>query len=605
MTGFAAPANPELTRRSSVRLTVVVPTATCLLTVAAVLTVLIAEPRRVGDIAVPVFLIGASAIFGLGLSDLARGRDVRFARALIIAGLLWSLSALSASGHSTPYSIGRIGYWLVELAIAYVLLAFPSGRLVTRADRAVFAGAVLLVGLLYLPTALVVHQFPHPSVWSMCRSACPGNAFAVNDSTPWAVAHLLIPTREVLTVILFAALARAVWRRGRSAGPLLGQLYVPIVWIAIAQVVVFVVYFALRRAVPGSDALPVVTWASVLAVPAIALACALGRLYRRLFATSALARIARGVRTSATPANVHSVMASALEDPSLRILHSFPGDVGGWVDETGAPVPRPRDSPGEDVTEVANGSWRIAIVHDPALAEDPALMQTAASYALSALENDRLSGELRSSLQRLAESQARGIAAEDRERQKIERDIHDGAQQRLVAMRMKLGLAAEQFEGLAPAGAEVIRALAADIDATIDEVRGLARGVYPPLLVQTGLREALRAIGRLSPLPTTVQAEQLHRYPTGIETTVYFCCSEALQNAVKHASGASGVSIRVWEEQQLHFEVSDDGVGFDPESTSFGIGLGSLHERVAAVDGTIAIRSGPDQGTRVTGVIPI
>jgi signal transduction histidine kinase len=538
------------------------------------------------------------------LSDLAQARDVSFARALILAGLVWSLSALSASSEPAWYSLGRLSQWFVELAIVYVLLVFPSGRLLEQTDRRLFAVGALLVGLLYLPTALVA-QFPHPALWSTCTSACPSNPFALGHTTPALVTDLVVPVREALTVAVLAAVAVAVTRRWRSAGPLFGQLYAPIAWIAVLQVVVFVLYFPIRRAAPGSWTLPVLSWADALTLPAVALACIAGRTYRRLFAAAALDRIARDVRTSATAAHVRRAMADALEDPSLRILHSFRGDFGRWVDETGSPVALPRDGAAEQVTEVASGSWRIAIVHDPALAEDRSLIQTAGCYVLAALENDRLSGELRSSLEQLAESQARSIAAEDRERQKIERDLHDGAQQRLVAMRVKLGLAAAKLESQDPASAEVIRTLGRDIDATIDEVRGFARGIYPPLLVQTGLREALRAIGRVAALPTTVHADQLDRYQPEIETTVYFSCSEALQNAAKHARGATRVTISVWQDRDLHFEIRDDGAGFDPQDTPFGTGLGSLHDRLAAVNGTMTIHSGLDQGTTVTGTIPI
>jgi signal transduction histidine kinase len=349
----------------------------------------------------------------------------------------------------------------------------------------------------------------------------------------------------------------------------------------------------------------VMMWAYVVSLPAVGLACVAGRLNRRLFAADAMDRIARAVRTSSSAAHVSQVLAQALEDPSLRIVHSFPADSGSWVDEFGSPAALPQDGSEQHVTGVASGSWRIAVVHDPALAEEPALVQTAASYALTALENDHLIDELQSSLEKLAESRLHGIAAEYRERRKIERDLHDGAQQRLIAVRVKLELAAEELEERYPAGAEKVRALGSDIDATIDEVRSFARGIYPSLLVEAGLGGALRSAGRSAALPTTVRADRLDRYPPEVETTVYFSCSEALQNAAKHASGATRVTISVWQDHGLHFRVADDGVGFDVQSTSYGTGLGNVSERLAAVGGTLSVRSGPDQGTTVEGSIPL
>jgi signal transduction histidine kinase len=337
----------------------------------------------------------------------------------------------------------------------------------------------------------------------------------------------------------------------------------------------------------------------------VALACVAGRVYPRLFAVGALDRIARALGTGATPAHVSQVLARTLEDPSLRILHSFPGDSGAWVSESGSPVSLAQAKAGQQVTEVSTGNWRIAVIHSPALAEDPALVRMAGSYALSALENHSLTGELRRSLQDLAESRARRLTAEQSEREKIERDLHDGAQQRLVALRVKLALAAGALHSEDPAGAELVHALEDDVDAVIEDVRSFARGIYPAVLARTGLAQALRAASRDAPLPTTVHADGVHRHPAGTEASLYFSCSEALQNACKHARGATGVTISVWEDTDLHFEVRDDGAGFDPRTVPYGTGLTNLSDRLAALGGSMEIRSAPGQGTVLEGSIPL
>ena len=173
-----------------------------------------------------------------------------------------------------------------------------------------------------------------------------------------------------------------------------------------------------------------------------------------------------------------------------------------------------------------------------------------------------------------------------------------------MALRLKLGLAASRLARRDPAGAEVIRSLGEDVDATIDEVRSLARGIYPALLAHTGLRDALRLTSRDAALPTTVVAERLGRYSAEIETAVYFSCSEALQNAAKHARTATGVTISVWQDTELHFEVRDDGAGFDLQRPRRH-GLRNLSDRLAAVGGTMTIQSTPGQGTVVGGSIPL
>ncbi len=505
------------------------------------------------------------------------------------------------------YSVGRVSDWLVNVALVYLLVSYPSGRLTRSVDRGLF-GAALFVVMLYLPTAVLARYFPSPGAWSLCTSDCPSNAFAFGHSTPAVVQSFVVPVREVLTAAVFVAVPWAVWQRMRSAGALLRGMYLPVLVIAVAQAVGFGVFFAVRRADPTSAALPALMWINVVSVPAVGLACVVGRLYRRVLAANALERLARELRVSESAVQVSHAVADAVQDPSLRILHSFPGERGRWVDEYGALALLPSAGSESEVSEVVSGRWRIAIVHDPTLAEDRALVQTAGSYALAALENEHLSAELHSSLEALAESRAQAGAVEHRERRKLERDLHDGAQQRLVALRVKLALAAEQLETDDGTRAELVRALGAEIDATIDEVRSFARGVYPSVLTHTGLGEALRSAGRNSALPTTVRSAGLGRYPPELEATIYFCCSEALQNASKHARGATEVTISLSADRagrELHFDVRDDGAGFDVQTTQIGTGLRNLGDRLAAVGGTMTIRSTPAQGTTVQGSIPL
>ena len=228
-------------------------------TVAVVTWALIGAPYSARDVALPVFVLGAAAMFGLGLVDMVRGRDRRFARALIVSGLLWSLSALTASDRSIAYSIGHVSQWCVNLAIAYLLLSFPTGRLADRSARDVFFAGSCLLGVLFLPTALV-GQFPHPSLWSDCTAACAPNAFSLTDSTPGFITHVVVPLRDVLAVALFAGIASLLIRRGRNAEHLLGQLYVPVAALAVSVALMFGVYFPLRAAAPESSAVSIVGW---------------------------------------------------------------------------------------------------------------------------------------------------------------------------------------------------------------------------------------------------------------------------------------------------------------------------------------------------------
>jgi signal transduction histidine kinase len=575
-----------------------------LVTVTGVTVTLLGTPPSAHHTALPVFVLGAGAMFGLSLADIAHGRELRFARVLTIAAVLWSLSALTTSQQPLAYSVGHVSQWCVDLAIAYLLLSYPTGRLEGVVERALFASAALLVGLLFLPTALLA-DFPHPSLWSMCTSACPRNVFSLTHSNPAIVQNGVLPVREVLAVLLFAAIAAILVSKARRAGVLLGQLYAPIAAFGVLQTIVFAVYFPLRALTPASDSLTTVSWIFVLSLPAVALTCGSGRVYRRIHTANVLVGMTAGLAASASAEDVRLTLADALEDPSLRIFHSFPGDPYPWVDECGRPVELEQAALGQRMTSISSGKWRIAVLHDASLLEDRALVLSAGSYALAALENQSLTDELRQSLTDLAKTRTGRLAAEQDAREKMGRDLHDGAQQRLVALRIKLGLTAATLEGRDPASAKALHALESDVEATIDEVRLLAHGIYPPLLARTGLRDALRAVGRVAAVPTVVHAEHLGRYSPEIETTVYFCCSEALQNATKHARTGTLVTIRVWQDSELHFEVRDDGQGFDQSLTPYGTGLSNLRDRLALVGGTMTIASAPGQGTVVGGSIPL
>jgi signal transduction histidine kinase len=213
--------------------------------------------------------------------------------------------------------------------------------------------------------------------------------------------------------------------------------------------------------------------------------------------------------------------------------------------------------------------------------------------------------ELRRQADELRESRARLVATGDAERRRVERDLHDGAQQHLVALAVNLRLATDIIADDPDAGIEMLGAMAEDVQATIREVRELAHGIYPPLLADNGLGEALRAAASRSPLAVTVRTDGIGRYSQGVETAVYFCCLEALQNAAKHAP-ESTVQVRLWEESGgLLFSVSDNGPGFDAAQARGGQGFVNMSDRLGAIGGTVRWESQPGHGTTISGSVPI
>jgi signal transduction histidine kinase len=213
--------------------------------------------------------------------------------------------------------------------------------------------------------------------------------------------------------------------------------------------------------------------------------------------------------------------------------------------------------------------------------------------------------ELRKQADALRESRARIVASGDAERRKVERNLHDGAQQHLVALAVNLRLAKDVITDDPTAGAELLDELVGEVQATIQELRELAHGIYPPLLVDSGLVEALRAAANRNPLPVDVVTEGIGRYSSETEAAVYFCCLEALQNAAKHAVDAE-VEVRLWEESGgLLFSVSDNGPGFDVERAQKGHGYVNMSDRLGAIGGTVRWESEVGKGSQIRGSVPL
>ena len=237
-----------------------------------------------------------------------------------------------------------------------------------------------------------------------------------------------------------------------------------------------------------------------------------------------------------------------------------------------------------------------AIWHDPALNTDPELVRAAAQAVLLTLDRQTASAEL-------VASQARAVAAGDAERRRVQRDLHDGAQQKLVALQIKVALAQEMA-----ADDPAVTAQLADVEHGLEDavrdLRDLARGIHPPVLRDFGLHAALDSAAQRSTPPAELVVDEIARYSPDIETAVYFCCLESLQNVAKHAGPGARARVHVVEQpDELYFEIADDGIGCDGPHT--GSGLANMTERVAALSGTLTVDSSAGRGTQVRGRIPL
>jgi signal transduction histidine kinase len=397
--------------------------------------------------------------------------------------------------------------------------------------------------------------------------------------------------------------------RLRAASHNLRRTVAPVLVGATLRFGAAALYVGLRRAEVDPGTVQIFGLITLLTVPLTALGFLAGLLQWRIFAGKALSSLTTGLGEATDPGALRTLLADCLEDPSVAVYYAAPERTGvgtaGWRDSRGEPS-EPREDSGRCLVEVTGKSGlRIAVECDGGFGDHPRFLGAVASCVLSALERQRLNVALADSLDDVAASRKRLAAAGDSARQKIERDLHDGAQQQLVTLRVKLSLATEALARDPEAGAEMVAGLGPEVEEIIEEVRALARGIYPPLLASAGLGDALQAAGQRAPLPVGIEADGLRRHPAETESAVYFCCLEALQNASKHAEGATGVSIRVSDDAILAFEVADDGCGFSPAVGAEGSGLTGMRDRLAALGGQLRIESAPGGGTRILGRVPI
>jgi signal transduction histidine kinase len=538
----------------------------------------------------------------VGLYAWAEGTHRRFGRLLVLAGIAWFFAALSASSDSVLYSVGRVSTWIVEAGLIYLILSFPSGRLTAPIDRALMWCVAAVVGVLFVPTMFITEAFPTPSQVSTC-SDCPENAFLLVGSEPAFVDGLVVPLREFLVVALMIAVTVRLAYRIRHATPLMGRTLRPVLVVALLRPVALAVALGLRRAGAGDLAVDISAAVLSLALPALSVAFLIGLVRWRLYTADALVTLARSAREQNGADMPRELVANTLGDPTVELAYWRPED-GRWVDARGNTRADPWS--GRCATAIFQDDRPYAaVIHDCALSEQRPFVQAVGAYALVWDDNQRLTKRVDKSLDELRESRARLVAAADDERRRIERDLHDGGQQRLVALRIRLELAEEMMDESPAQARRMLHRLGDDVDAAIDDLRSVAAEVYPSLLAARGLPDAIRTAALQSPVPVSVAVNGDDRYLEEVETAAYFCCLEALQNVAKHAPEARSTSVTLHRNGDLRFEVRDDGPGFLTNGPSVGRGLTNMRDRIEAVGGEIEIHSIPGAGTEIVGRIPV
>jgi signal transduction histidine kinase len=542
----------------------------------------------------------------VGLYSLREPVNKSFGVALLGIGFAWSLTALAESALSVPHTIGRLATWLIFPCVVYLLLAFRHGRIERGLDRAVFVGVVGVMLFLFFGTAPFVQAFPPKTLWSTCTTDCSANALFVLDAQPEFMTQVVL-VREWLIELLWLGLFYSMFRRWRTASPLQRRAMGP---AFIAGTLLGVSHYAhITSRQLGAPADTVIALSSVwtFGIVAVCAAFLFGLVRRRMLLAGALGGLGAAVRVSDDRVHMRDALRTALDDATTDLLFRDPGS-DGWRDARGRAGRWPQEpAPDRAVTAIDTGDDRedVALVHDVALLDDPELLDGVSGMVLASWRHERLTADLGRAMTDLDESRRRIAEAADLERARIERDLHDGAQQRLIALRIRLGVAEELLTSNPGAGAHAVRELGFEAQRALDELRSLAHGVYPPLLTDRGLPDALHSVAAQAPMPVPVVAVGVSRHPIEIESAVYFTCVEALQNAVNHAGGATGVWIRLNQTStSLRFEVRDDGPGFTLADHD-GRGLRNMHDRIEAIGGELTVETHPGRGTRVIGSIQL
>jgi signal transduction histidine kinase len=538
------------------------------------------------------------ALVAAGLYAQASRIQARMGGLLIGAGFVSSLWLLNGSSNQLLFSIGVVVSGLAPVLFAYLLLANPTGRLSSRAEARFLWLTGGALATLWLLGVLMTLQPPFKTPLLQCAPHCPANVFALG-STSNAVAVVQMAMRVALIALSIGTPILLVRRARVSPAPVRRAL-LPVAVIAALIPLLLVAYMA--ASIAGARAAPTLggLYTGLAATVPVAILAGLGR--ERLFMGQTLAEFVSEL-ARIPDADPETLMAAALRDPSLRIAYRRPG-LGTYVDSRGAAVSE--FSAGEAVAWIERGGRPVAAVHySPELSQDERFVQAAGAAALIRLEKAQLEADLKASTADIAASRVRLLEMAHAERRRLERDLHDGVQQHLVGLRIKLEMAAEAMKDDPTQGERVLASMGRQMDDILHEVRSLARGIYPSLLTERGVAEALRAAARSSPVPAEVRG-RVGRYAEDVEVAVYFCCLEALQNVAKHAGPDVAATIRLREDEgYLSFQVRDSGVGFNPRTTQRGSGLMNMRHRIEAVGGEVAVISRRGQGTSVCGSVPI
>jgi signal transduction histidine kinase len=501
--------------------------------------------------------------------------------------------------HAVPVTLGFATIELFAPVFVHLILAYPTGRLSTRLDR-------FFVGLAYAFAAafgLLYLLFFDPLSPDEPNS---GTCFVVGCARPIThvatynvhrISHVFDWLALPLALVFLVLVARKLVR----ASPGGRRIVLPVLVAASLVAGQFVAQLVLSGG-SGVNTLTNTKWFWITSAAGLLVPIVLGvGLLREQSGRSAVADLV--VELERTPPGfVREALARTLGDPSLELALWLP-ERESYVDSSGQPIDLPSSGPDRGVTVLGPPDSPIAaLLHDPVLLERRGLLEAAGAAARLALENERLQAELRAQLAELRASRTRIVQAGDDERRRLERNLHDGAQQRLLSLGLALQLARAELGPQANGATDLLAEAEDELRAALDELRELARGIHPAILTDQGLPAALRSLAERSSVPVNIVTVPAERLGESIEAAAYFIVSESLANCAKHAH-ASSVRVSVSRcDGSTVIDIADDGAGgADP---ACGSGLRGLSDRIQTLDGTFSLDSPAGGGTHIHAEIP-
>ena len=528
-------------------------------------------------------LIGV-AFVSIGLYAWSRRPDNRVGLLMVATGLAWSAVGLSQANSPLIFSIGWAVGPLYLVFVTWLVLVFPDGVIASRTARwLLIAGFIDVLVIYELGVLLDIST-------KDAGDNVPDNLFAVVHAP--GVASVFDTASAAIGAVIIGWVVALTVRRRREASPVVRRASRPVLLTGL----VCLSFVSLSLAVSSLNVSDVVDGIcgslASLAFLLLPFAYLLGLLRSRYARAGTVSDLLGALGSRAA---LRDTLAKALGDLSLCLVYW----AGRWVDREGRSV----ELPERGVTEVERNGERIgALVHDPALEDEPELVDAVAAAAALAMENERLEAELRARVVELQESRAKLIEVSMAERRRLERDLHDGAQQRLVALSVQVALAKRKLHTDPDAAEELLDRAGGELSLALEELRELARGIHPAILTDRGLEPALQALIDRAPLDVELAEAPQERLPAAVEAAAYFVVAESLTNVAKYAQ-ADHATVTV-QRQNGHavVEVRDDGVGgADPAS---GTGLRGLADRLTIVDGRLEVVSPAGIGTTVRAQIP-